>query len=459
MNIVLGILIGLAIGIAAVQLGAVVVGPLVDIVLGIVAAALLVAALAAGLIYVFRHAILRSLRLKADARVEDLRRPATAIVEALDQRELAAAASASIELATVILAWQSQIRARQAIVAGLSALLALFAAVLGSSLLVRQNELIKGQTDLMKKQGLVQRTLLEQQNRLISEQTYSMRAQTTAALLAGSRGNTFSSSDAALLAAFGEIGFDSLELLAREGDANGAAVRAALVAVAPRLGSDQAIRAFKVLIRADAETRLDTLKRNATELDTIAKRKYGFYREAVDPTMRIDLYFAPSRLKDVQRVYVNYLLVKAAADRRSIEFAKQRRGKLESDFEATKPFEKSEVMLAVADFYTSRALTSETLEVQDSELRAADEMMSLMCHGQTDQAIPLSSQLHLDIDRFRNSAQYITLERVVFVSAYRWCLGGNPPVSTDAYKYEETMYILSGLSVFHGPTRRRLRPK
>jgi hypothetical protein len=413
MNIVLGIVIGLAIGIAAVQLGAIVIGPAVDLALSIVAAVLLLAALTAGALYVFREAIFRKLRLKVDAKAEDLRQPATAVVEALDRKDTASAVSASIELGTVVLAWQSQVRARQSIVAGLSALLAVLAAVLGSSLLVRQNELLKGQTDLMRAQGVVQKTLLEQQNRLITEQTYSMRAQTTAALLAGIKSEKVSASDVALLAAFGEIGFDSLEILASGEDQNAASVREVLIAIAPRLTSEQATRAFGILARNDARTLLDPLRKRAIKLGRGVPNFEGSTVGFASRDQR-ERQAELSEATDGERAGEDSDL--------ALRFASARgESTMKSDFASMPPEKRVDVPGAVTRLYVADLIAG------SPQRQWLDRMMQSLCPAREEVHVPaLSDQLTMDIETIVKHRVDASLRIVVFESIYRWCMGASP---------------------------------
>ena len=73
---------------------------------------------------------------------------------------------------------------------------------------------------------VTQNRLIDQQNRLIAEQGYALRAQTTGALLSGINDETPpSESQLSVLAAFGDIGYESLiELSSAEGNAGDAAL-------------------------------------------------------------------------------------------------------------------------------------------------------------------------------------------------------------------------------------------
>lgn len=161
MSLLVGILIGVALAIGVLQFGALIVGPLAEAALAIVSTALVATAVAAILFYIFRRTLFARLKLKVDARIEDLKTPAATFADAVIARDAPRAIGSAIELGSLGLAWQAQVRSRRAIVAGLTALLALFAAILGSALLVKQNELLAKQNDLV----VTQNQLVEAQRR------------------------------------------------------------------------------------------------------------------------------------------------------------------------------------------------------------------------------------------------------------------------------------------------------
>lgn len=202
MNTLIGIVVGVAIGIATSQFGSAVAGPSIQLAATIVASVILIAAIGGGTAYIFRGAILTKLRLKIDARVEDISGPAKALIEALNQQNIAAASTASVELIAVLVAWQSQLRARQAIVATLSGLLALLAAVFGSALLVKQNELI------------------DNQNNLLYAQTRSNQLETAATVLSRLGAADFRETGLLIgtLSAYGEQAFLPLLAIAKQDD-------------------------------------------------------------------------------------------------------------------------------------------------------------------------------------------------------------------------------------------------
>lgn len=119
-----------------------------------------------------------------------------------------------------------------------------FAVTLGAMqvwMLYRQNALITQQNELV-----------GQQNGLISGQSYALRAQSTAALLADvGDDNPASSTRLALLSTFGDIGIDSLIVLARSKSSAGEAARATLSSLIRQLGENQnrisAEQTFQVL--------------------------------------------------------------------------------------------------------------------------------------------------------------------------------------------------------------------
>lgn len=265
MKILFGIIVGLAFGIAAVQIGALVVGPLADFALTAVCAALLLVASIAAFFLLLRKPILNRLGMKVDARLQDIQIPAAAIVEALDRKATAAAIVASIELSTILISWQSQVRSRQLIVTTLTALLAVFAAILGSSLLVKQNDLLENQnklltnqTNLMAQQGQTQQRLLQQQNRSIEDQTRATRAQATAVLLSGfTESRKLTEAQASLLLAFPDVGFDALINLAQGTGGDRKVAQDVLVNASNRLTTAQAMTALPMLLHEDAERATD----------------------------------------------------------------------------------------------------------------------------------------------------------------------------------------------------------
>lgn len=97
-----------------------------------------------------------------------------------------------------------------------------------------------------------QNDLIRQQNDLIREQGTALRAQTAAVLL-NDVDSKPSETRLALLAAFGEIGFDSLVILSSLETEAGETARMSLSSSAARLSSSQAVSAFMNLLDRDSE--------------------------------------------------------------------------------------------------------------------------------------------------------------------------------------------------------------
>lgn len=99
-----------------------------------------------------------------------------------------------------------------------------------------------------------QNDLIERQNVLITGQSYALRAQTTAALLAGlDDAGTMSRSRLAMLSAFGDVGIESLLILARGRDQTGEIARGALASQLRKIDKEQAGEAFVILLGSHIE--------------------------------------------------------------------------------------------------------------------------------------------------------------------------------------------------------------
>lgn len=99
-----------------------------------------------------------------------------------------------------------------------------------------------------------QNSLIERQNSLIERQGHALAAQTTVALMAGLDKENVPRTSFSILAAFGDIGLDSLLIAAQEPeDRSGSAARRALVMALPRFTDGQCVAVLRTFFEAHAE--------------------------------------------------------------------------------------------------------------------------------------------------------------------------------------------------------------
>jgi hypothetical protein len=99
-----------------------------------------------------------------------------------------------------------------------------------------------------------QNSLIEQQNTLIEKQGHALAAQTTVALMAGLDQENVPRTSFSILAAFGDIGLDSLLIAAQEPeDRSGSAARRALIMALPRFTDAQHVAVLRTFFEAHAE--------------------------------------------------------------------------------------------------------------------------------------------------------------------------------------------------------------
>lgn len=152
-NLIFGFVLGTGIAISLIFLGPRLLSGWADSILTIMLSTTAIVCLSAFLVFTFRHAILKYLRLYVDAKLDQIVPPTFRLIDALDKRDRPAALKEGEAVAVGLVSWFSQAQTRNAAIAAVAGLLAIFGGILGATLLVRQNELIANQNTLVSLQN------------------------------------------------------------------------------------------------------------------------------------------------------------------------------------------------------------------------------------------------------------------------------------------------------------------
>jgi hypothetical protein len=307
--------------------------------------------------------------------------------------------------------------------------------------------ILYAQTDVMREQTKLfgkQTELSEAQTDLLTDEKTLLRAQTTAALLNGIGKGEISARDVALLTAFGEIGFESLEILAAGDDQTADSVRRVLISIAPRLTPPEATRALQILVAKDADALLAPFDMKILELNR--ERPNMVPHGVINTSMTVESYLMEDRFRLVDELAMQAMNeIINADDDLAVRFADARQHPtLIDDFRSIGLGKRAALLRAFARLYTAHAVTSSTPFDLQAEVHAVvklDSMMQYQCHARSDYSPNISAQLATDLRTVADHKASVRLDRVILVSIFRWCMGIKPPTAEHDVAYEDIKLI------------------
>lgn len=286
-----------------------------------------------------------------------------------------------------------------------------------------------GQTWLLARQN----ALISQQNALLREQGYALRAQTTAALITGLDSAVITDTQTSLLTAFGDIGFDSLRILASTSGKAGEAARSALVEIADRLSADQAGQSLLTLLYEDAHlARLRALK----EVDALVLEKPHLstrkddYRHSIGA--EYDIAWLVDKSRREEAAVISERLQGSRLPLMSAKFM-ERRSNLGEPGEDSLARPGHDIFLAVSHLYYWIA-TTRGLE-NTAAFADADRMLATMCHREN--GTPLSLELTKQLEALSQSHHDLTVDALFYPATYRWCFGKDVELPKTARETED----------------------